>query len=171
MADPILYTLALEYHHKPAKYDGPPYQLVPRKYFAVTNMTPNTMTSKSNDTSVTITKIGPSSWDGLCVVQVYPEEQSPVHFTIQILTNVHSSGIQLVLRSCLLTSINANNFNGGIDASSIGESTKGTVAITNDEITTTIGRKTFHTTRKDDGIYLCVYLFHNTNSVVITIEK
>ncbi|XP_065888370.1 BTB/POZ domain-containing protein 9-like [Dysidea avara] len=178
MADPVLYTLALEYHHKPNTYDGPPNQLVPRKYlevapkkcFVATNITPNTIASSSDGASVTITKLGSSNWDGLCVLQVYPKEQFPVHFTFQIKqTSSDLSGIQLVVRSCLFSSLTADNFRGGVDGS-VGHKVEGTIAIGNNNITTTIGGKTLNTTKQSDGIYLCVYLYYQNNSVIVTIN-
>ena len=177
-ADPVLYTLALEYHYKPDIYDGPPSQLVPRKYFAVAkaksvmvmNITPETTTSSCNGTSVTITKFGASSWNGLCVIQVYPTEQFPVHFTFLIKqTQSDYSGIQLVVRSCELSSLSASYYNGGVSGS-IGDGAKGTIAISNNEIITTIGGTTFNITKYGEKVYLCVYLFYQNNSVVITIN-
>jgi len=171
-ADPVLYTLALEHHYKPDIYDGPPNQLAPRnsrKHFEITNVTPNITASKSGR-SVTITKseISANDWDGLCVMQVYPTEKFPIHFKLQIIhTNSDRSGIQLVVRSCQLTSIIANCFRGGIDGS-IGKSAEGTIAINNTNIITTISGRKFKTTMQGDGIYLCVYLYFQLNSVTIT---
>ena len=173
LADPILYTLALEYHHKPAKYDGPPNQLVPRKYFSkffeIKNITPGTIVCSSKGTSVTITKIGRSNWDGLCVLKVCPYEKCSVHFTFQInSTNSDLTGISLAVKSCMLSSLKAFDCSGGVDGS-IGNGVSGTIAINNNDISTTIGDKTFKITKQDDGIYICVYLFYHNNSVVITL--
>ena len=186
LADPVLYTLALEYHLKPVTYDGPQNQLHPRDnvpgsgdqpgtiivrsdVVRVTNITPNTIASSNDGTSVTITKTGCNNWDGLCVLQVYPTEQCPVHFTFKIMnTNSDKAGIQLVVHSCPLTSLSAANFGGGVDGS-IGNYAKGTIVLSNNNITFTIASKTFKTTKQDGGIYLCVYLYYKGNSVVITI--
>ena len=170
MADPVLYTLALEYHHKPDTYDGPPSQIIPRKKFLFTNITPNTMTSSINGTSFTVTKSdGTHNWNGVCVLQVYPNERSPVHFTFQIKhTNLDRTGIQLSVRSCLLKNLTAGYYNGGVSGA-IGDKVEGTISISNNNIHSTIGGRTFNTSKKDDGIYLCVCLFYPGNSVVLTI--
>ena len=172
LADPVLYTLALEYHHKPVTYDGPLNQLVPRKYFVVINITLSTITSNSEGTSVTIKKIGDDCWDGLCVLRVYPTEHCPVHFTFQMNQGeINCSGIQLVVQSCLLTSLTAGyNSNGAYVNGLIGCSAKGTITTKNDLITTYIGNTKIYTDRRADEIYLCVYLFYKNNSVTITID-
>ena len=125
MADPDLYLSALEYHHMSETYDGPSNQLVPRKYFTIMNITPNTLTLVRDGMSVTMTKSG-TGWNGLCVLQVNPTEQSPVQFTFHIKhRSQEHRGIKLVVRSSIQNSLNAAKYSG----STLVDKATGTIAV------------------------------------------
>ena len=165
-ADAILYTLALEFHHMPSKYDGPQIQLSRRKsQLDFINLTPNNMTINEG---VSISKTGSDGWNGLCAAEVYPTEKAPVHFKFSLKqSNSDRSGIQIVTRSCLQGSLSASKYGGGIDARgfTIGKEVDGVITISGNKITTTIGHKTMTSNKEYDNIYLCVYLYYSGNSV------
>jgi len=78
MADPTLYTAALEYHLFPDKYAGPPNQITNREgishCFLYTNVTPSYIDVTNTSEGIIIRRIGSHSarlW-GLCAIQVYP---------------------------------------------------------------------------------------------------
>ena len=171
LADLVLYTAALEFHHIPSKYGGPKIQLVRRKLydFDVVNLTTSTMITNTDGPLVSITrKSNSDGWDGLCAVQISHIEQLPVNFKFILNQSKEDrSGIQIAIRSCLKSNLVANNYSGGIDGKgfTIGKAVDGTITMKGGNITTTIGHETMTTTKQHDTIYLCVYLYYYNNSV------
>ena len=176
-ADSTLYTLALEFHHKPSTYDGPNIQLVKRKVtytlFDFVNHTSNTMIITKGTNNISITKTGSSAWDGLCVAQVNtPTEQQPVYFQFSLTrANSDRSGIQIVVRS-LSEALSPSNFSGpgGMDGGgfNIGDEVDGIISLKGDTITTTIGHKSSSITKQGDGIYFCIYLHYHNDSITFS---
>ena len=165
-ANVVLYTLALEFHHMPSKYDGPQIQLARRKQLSgFINLTTNTMIV---DEDGFVSKIGSNDWNGLCAAKVYPTTQGPIHFTFLLKQSDYDlSGIHIVTRSCPQGNLLPSNFSGGMDARdfTIEKEYDGVISIEGNKITTTIGHKTMTTKKKCDTIYLCVYLYYSGTSV------
>jgi len=91
MADPILYTAALEYHLFPDAYEGPQIQISSRKHrpegIKYTNDTPRYMHVHRNSDAIVIKRIANGHSQGvcgLCTIQVYPTKWHPVHFKIEL---------------------------------------------------------------------------------------
>ena len=167
-ADSVLYTLALEFHHMPSKYDGPQIQLSRRKsLFNFISLTTNSMTVNEG---VSISKIGLNGW-GLCAAEVYPTEQAPVHFNFLLKQLSYTDGIQIVTRSCPQGILSASKYGGGMDAGgfTIGKEVDGVITISGSKITTTIGHKTMTCNKEYDTIYLCVHLYYSGNSVTFSV--
>ena len=172
LADLILYTAALDFHHMPSKYDGPKTQLVRRKShnnFNVVNLTSGTIAVNENGPLVSITrKSNLNKWDGLCAVQMSLTEQLPIDFKVILeQSNGDHSGIHIVVRSCLESNLSTGSCLDGVDVNgfTIGEEVDGMITMEGGEIKTTIGHKTMTTTKQQDMIYLCVYLYYCNNSV------
>ena len=172
IADSTLYTLALEFHHMPNKYDGPKIQLVRRKSkFDFINLTTDTVTIHMHDSRSIIEKSRSNDWNGLCAAQVDLTENTPVHFKFLLnKTNTDHSGIQIVVKSCLKGNLSANSYRGSIDVSGFttGKEVDGVIIMKGNQISTTIGHKTMTTTKQHDTIYLCVHLYYFNNSVTFS---
>ena len=171
LANSVLYTAALEFHHMPSEYDGPKTQLVKRKLydFNVVNLTTSTMTTNTDGSLVSITRTSISnSWDGLCAVQISHTSQLPVAFKFILnQSNEDRYGIQIVVRSCLESNLSAGNYSGAMDVRgfTIGKEVDGMIAMEGGKIKTTIGHKTMTTKKQHDTIYLCVHSYYFSNSV------
>jgi len=174
MADSSLYIAALEYHLFPGKFDGLSSQVAKREtsYDHVqmeslfTNLTPKTITMTETPSGTIFTKTGKSAWNGLCVAKVQPTEQQPVHFKIHIDSRTSYCGIRLSVQSCLLDDFVINSPIGmNVDTLNTGQENDGTISISGNTVTTTIGGGVMTIQKKSDPIFLCVYMFH-TNGVI-----
>ena len=165
MADPSLYTAALEYHLFPDKYAGPSNQTTDREglslCFSYTNVTSSYVHVDDTSEGILIRRIGSHQlqpW-GLCAIQVYPTERQPVNFKVMTKSRNHS--IRLVTRSyeeddptippaCVTGGINLSTFRALCEI-------YGTVSIRDNYIATTLGNNAT-TVLKKRGIYLCIHM-------------
>ena len=175
LADSSLYTAALEYHLFPKKYDGPSIQITNRQgsgiraKTAFTNLTPNTITMTESANGTLFTKIGKSAWNGMCLAEVHPTNQHPVHFKFCLEFCSSYNGIRLAVQSCPLNNIVISSPVGvTVDGLAVDQEADGFIAVDGNTITTTIGGRATKT-KKQDAIYLCLYMFHTNSSVRISI--
>jgi len=176
MADSSLYTAALEYHLFPKKYDGPSYQITCRQGLienrvtpAFTILTPSTITKTESPNGTIFTKIGKSAWNGMCVAQVHPTNEHPVHFKFRLEFCSSYNGIRLAVQSCPLNDIHISSPVGvTVDGLAVDQEADGFIAIDGNTIITTIGGRVLQT-RKKDTIFLCLYMFHTNSSIRISI--
>ena len=173
MADSNLYTAALEYHLFPKKYDGPLTQITSRlgvvQKVAFTNLTPNTVTMSELPSGTVFTKVGKSAWNGMCVAEVHPTNQYPVHFKFCLEFCSSYNGIRLAVQSCPLKNIVISSpVDVTVDGLAVNQEADGYIAIDGNLITTTIGERVMKTT-KQDAVYLCLYMFHTSSSIKISI--
>ena len=173
VADSSLYTAALEYYLFPKKYDGPSIQITGRQSIipkvAFTNLTPNMVTMTESPKGTTFTKVGKSAWNGMCLAEVHPTNQHPVHFKFRLVFCSSYNGVRLGVQSCSLNSIVISSPAGmTVDGIAVDQEVDGLIAVDGNTITTTIGG-TVMKARKQDAIYLCLYMFHTNSSVRISI--
>ena len=170
MADPGLYTAALEYRLFPDKYEGPQSQIIPRKYqpwYLYKNVTPGFVDVSESPEGLVITRNHHMTRQGyaLCLVQVQPTEQHPVHFKITFKFRSHNGHHVLVTRSYLQYSDSVRNdlypgeVIGGIDLAKQWEcECVGTVSIRGESVVTTIGDVS-KVTPIENEIYLCLHMY------------
>ena len=173
VADSSLYTAALEYYLFPKKYHGPSIQITSRQSIipkvSFTNLTPNTVTMTESSKGTTFTKIGKSAWNGMCLAEVHPTNQHPVHFKFFLEFCSSYNGVRLAVQSCSLNSIVISSPVGmTVDGIAVDQEVNGLISVDGNTITTTIG-ETVMKARKQDAIYLCLYMFHTNSSVRISI--
>ena len=173
VADSSLYTAALEYYLFPKKYNGPSIQITSRQSIipkvSFNNLTPNTVTMTESSKGTTFTKIGKSAWNGMCLAEVHPTNQHPVHFKFRLEFCSSYNGVRLAVQSCSLNSIVISSPVGmTVDGIAVDQEVNGLISVNGNTITTTIGG-TVMKARKQDAIYLCLYMFHTNSSVRISI--
>ena len=173
MADGDLYIAALEYHLFPKKYDGPSIQVSSRQGIvqkaAFTNLTPNTITMTESPSGTIFTKVGKSAWNGMCLAEVHPTNQHPVHFKFRLEFCSSYNGIRLAVQSCPLNNIVISSPVGiTVDGLAVDQEADGYIAIDGNIVTTTVGERVMKIT-KQDAIYLCLYMFHTNSSIKISI--
>ena len=173
MADSELYTAALEYHLFPKKYDGPSIQISSRQGIvqkaAFTNLTPNTVAMTESPSGTTFTKIGKSAWNGMCLAEVHPTNQHQVHFKFCLQFCSSYNGIRLAVQSCPLNNIVISSPVGmTVDGLEVDQEADGYIAIDGNIVITTVGERVMKI-RKQDAIYLCLYMFHTNSSIKISI--
>ena len=177
MADISLYTAALEYHLFPGKFDGLSSQVVKREASydhvqtesAFTNLTPKTITLTETPNGTVLTKTGKSAWNGLCVAKVEPTEQQPVHFKLHMESCMTYSGIRLSVQSCSLDSFVINCPVGmNVDTLTTEQENDGSISVSGNIITTTIGGGVSTSHKRNYPIYLCVYMFHTNCAIRIS---
>ena len=173
MADSNLYTAALEYHLFPKKYDGPSIQVTSRQGIvqkaAFTNLTPNTVTMTESPSGTVFTKVGKSAWNGMCLAEVHPTNQHPVHFKFCLQFCSSYNGIRLAVQSCPLNNIVISSPVGiTVDGLAVDQEADGYIAIDGNTVTTTVGERVMKV-RKQDAIYLCLYMFHTNSSIRISV--
>ena len=161
MADPVLYTAALEYHLLPGKYEGPVEQITVRKYPPLDYKYIN-LSVIENDNNIEIFKTGKR--DGVCAILVYPTQEQPIHFKIVVQqVNTVCSCIYLATRSYCSRRrlLRGNDFTGGIGFRNLHEQQiiDGTISIKGSVISTTINQIT-RITPKYNVIYFCIYMNH-----------
>ena len=167
MADPSLYTAALEYHLFPDKYAGPPHQITDRTAlsyaYIYANHTPSYIDLTKTSEGIAISRIGHVQTWGLCSIQVFPTERLPVNFKIMIISGNHN--IHLVTRSYEEDdpTIPSGIVKGGLNIAGFHQ-VEGTVSIRGNNIVTTLGSYTT-TTPKQRGIYLCIHMYYVGNEV------
>ena len=173
LADSNLYTAALEYHLFPNKYDGPLLQITNRQALVqkttFTNLTPSTITMTESHNGTIFTKVGRSGWNGMCVAQVHPTNEQPVHFKFCVQFCSSYNGIRLAVQACPLSNLVISSPLGiTVDGLAMEQEASGYIAINGNTITTTIGGRVM-TTKRKDVVYLCLYMFHTNSSVRILI--
>ena len=166
MADPNLYTAALEYHLVPSKYRGPLNQIIYRKHvpqnIKYINANHQYMTVSDNNNGITITKSEDSfNWNGLCAIFVHPIQQQPVHFKIALQKVEFFSQIYLVTHSYNSSHprFRVNDITGGIKLSGLCVQQKidGVISIRGNTINTTINGTT-KTILKASVTYFCIHM-------------
>jgi len=177
IADPVLYTAALEYHLVPDKYRGPLSQITSRKpviqNIKYINVNEQNMTvSHNGSSSIIITKThqeGFLSWNGLCAILVYPTEQQPVHFRIVLQKVDTSSRIYLVTRSYLRRPprFQVDAVTGGIRMSGLCVQQKidGEISVRGNIINTTINGTTETSVPKGNLTYFCIHMEHQDDKL------
>ena len=161
MADPALYTAALEYHLLPDKYRGPSNQIAIRKCpphdYKFVNMS-----VIENDNGIQIFKT--SKRNGLCAILVYRTQKQPVCFKIllQEVDTVYSC-IYLVTRSYSsryrLLQVDDCTRGVGFHNLHAQQEINGVISVTESVISTTINGIT-RITPKHSVVYFCIHMNH-----------
>jgi len=174
LADPSLYTAALEYHLFPDTYEGPQIQISSRKHrpegIIYTNVTPRYMRVHRNSDGIVIKRVANNQLQGiygLCTIQVYPTKWHPVHFKI-VWERFTGNSINLVTRSYAVTNpvIPSNDVTDGINITRC--TVDGTVSVRGNNIVTTVGSVS-RITAKQREVYLCVHMRHAGEEVVFSL--
>jgi len=171
MADPSLYTAALEYHLFPDIYKGPESQIIPRKCqprYVYENATPECL--DVSETPKGLVLINNHLGDALCIIQVQPTEQRPVHFKIKYKYDGYgrADGCHiLVPRSksvCNSTTPTAHTIDGGIDLTrQFNYELDGTVSIKGNDVITTICGVS-KAMPKENEICLCLHIYQTAET-------
>ena len=163
MADPSLYTAALEYHVFPDKYEGPESQIIPRKQqqsrYVYKNATPEYLNVSETPKGLILTN---HSGSALCIIEVQPTEQRPVHFKIKFKYDNYGGGhgyhflvprFKSVCNNITLTT------HDGIDLTRpINYELDGTVSIKGNDVITTICGVS-KVMPKENEICLCLHIY------------
>ena len=162
MANPDLYTAALEYHLVPDKYQGPPNQLTKRRYITkpIKYISFNNVIVSDKTNSITSTNYYGFN-NGICAVLVDPTEQQPVCFRVVIQYVNHYSHICFVTRSYNTRnpSFQGDDFADGVKLSDLclKQEIDGIISVKGNSFVTTVnGTRT--TTRKGILTYICVHM-------------
>ena len=167
MADPSLYTAALEYYLFPDKYEGPQSQIIHRKCPSqdslFINVTPLYMDVTKTSDGVIISRYGNSrfrAW-GLCIAQVYPTERQHIQFKVIVKCISGNRNIHLVTRSFEVDdpTIPVGSVTDGINIATFIPQCEvnGTVSIRGNYIFTTLSGISRATPRQR-VVYLCIHM-------------
>jgi len=163
MADPSLYTAALEYHHFPDKYEGPKSQLKARKYqpqYVYKNIFPGRTCVAHEGQDLVITA---TNGFGICQVEVNPTVQRPIHFKIVLNPHTYNNtNCVLVTQSQVVEDYNAayrrygRDASDGIDLERQLRYVEGTVSIRGNDVVTAVGDVSMFMPR-EEKIYLSLF--------------